>query len=226
MDVIATAQQGLRNAVATLGTATSEEHLKRLFRIVPSVLFCFDGDAAGRKAAWRALEQHCRTCRTGAAHASCSCRTAKIRTPRSRRGHRRLSRPHPAALAATGRLLLPATERRSRSTLHGRQGSPGHARRTAHRKDSGQQLARADAPAPRRDHWTERRSTAAHGRCAVAAPSSTPTYDDYTYYDASPAYGEPDHFEPPELVQPQPRSSKPGKKEWKKDWKKTARVQT
>ncbi|MFR0309054.1 DNA primase, partial [Escherichia coli] len=54
MDVIALAQQGLRNAVATLGTATSEEHLKRLFRIVPSVLFCFDGDAAGRKAAWRA----------------------------------------------------------------------------------------------------------------------------------------------------------------------------
>ncbi|SFW48168.1 DNA primase [Pseudomonas sp. NFACC19-2] len=56
MDVIALAQQGLRNAVATLGTATSEEHLKRLFRIVPSVLFCFDGDAAGRNAAWRALE--------------------------------------------------------------------------------------------------------------------------------------------------------------------------
>ncbi|HGM5580052.1 TPA: DNA primase [Pseudomonas putida] len=56
MDVIALAQQGLRNAVATLGTATSEEHLKRLFRVVPHVLFCFDGDQAGRKAAWRALE--------------------------------------------------------------------------------------------------------------------------------------------------------------------------
>lgn len=56
MDVIALAQQGLRNAVATLGTATSEEHVKRLFRLVPSILFCFDGDPAGRKAAWRALE--------------------------------------------------------------------------------------------------------------------------------------------------------------------------
>ncbi|MBU3057214.1 DNA primase [Pseudomonas indica] len=56
MDVIALAQQGLRNAVATLGTATSEEHVKRLFRLVPSILFCFDGDQAGRKAAWRALE--------------------------------------------------------------------------------------------------------------------------------------------------------------------------
>ncbi|WP_009877418.1 DNA primase, partial [Pseudomonas aeruginosa] len=56
MDVIALAQQGIRNAVATLGTATSEEHIKRLFRLVPSILFCFDGDQAGRKAAWRALE--------------------------------------------------------------------------------------------------------------------------------------------------------------------------
>ena len=56
MDVIALAQQGLRNAVATLGTATSEEHIKQLFRIVPGILFCFDGDQAGRNAAWRALE--------------------------------------------------------------------------------------------------------------------------------------------------------------------------
>lgn len=56
MDVIALAQQGLRNAVATLGTATTPEHIKRLLRIVPSITFCFDGDNAGRKAAWRALE--------------------------------------------------------------------------------------------------------------------------------------------------------------------------
>lgn len=56
MDVIALAQQGLRNAVATLGTATSSEHIKRLFRMVPNIVFCFDGDNAGRKAAWRALE--------------------------------------------------------------------------------------------------------------------------------------------------------------------------
>jgi DNA primase len=56
MDVIALAQQGIRNAVATLGTSTSEEHIKRLFRLVPQILFCFDGDKAGRSAAWRALE--------------------------------------------------------------------------------------------------------------------------------------------------------------------------
>ena len=56
MDVIALAQMGIRNAVATLGTATSGTHLKRLFRMVPEVVFCFDGDKAGRTAAWRALE--------------------------------------------------------------------------------------------------------------------------------------------------------------------------
>jgi DNA primase len=56
MDVIALAQMGIRNAVATLGTATSARHLTRLFRLVPEVVFCFDGDDAGRSAAWRALE--------------------------------------------------------------------------------------------------------------------------------------------------------------------------
>lgn len=56
MDVIALAQMGIRNAVATLGTATSGHHLSRLFRVVPEVVFCFDGDNAGRTAAWRALE--------------------------------------------------------------------------------------------------------------------------------------------------------------------------
>ncbi|KXU39418.1 DNA primase [Ventosimonas gracilis] len=56
LDVIALAQAGLCNAVATLGTATSEQHIKRLLRLAPSILFCFDGDSAGRKAAWRALE--------------------------------------------------------------------------------------------------------------------------------------------------------------------------
>ncbi|MCG5499667.1 DNA primase [Ectothiorhodospira lacustris] len=57
MDVIALAQFGLRNAVATLGTATTRDHLERLFRVVPHLVFCFDGDRAGREAAWRALEQ-------------------------------------------------------------------------------------------------------------------------------------------------------------------------
>lgn len=55
MDVIALAQSGISYAVATLGTATSTEHLERIFRVVPEVVFCFDGDEAGRKAAERAL---------------------------------------------------------------------------------------------------------------------------------------------------------------------------
>jgi DNA primase len=56
MDVIALAQNDIHYAVATLGTATTPEHLKRLFRIAREVVFCFDGDRAGRAAAWRALE--------------------------------------------------------------------------------------------------------------------------------------------------------------------------
>jgi DNA primase len=57
MDVIALAQQGITNCVATLGTATTAEHLQQLFRCAPEIIFCFDGDRAGQTAAWRALEQ-------------------------------------------------------------------------------------------------------------------------------------------------------------------------
>jgi DNA primase len=56
MDVVALAQWGLGHAVATLGTACTEDHVRRLMRFTDSVVFSFDGDAAGRKAAARALE--------------------------------------------------------------------------------------------------------------------------------------------------------------------------
>ncbi len=56
MDVVALAQYGLRNVVATLGTATTADHLEKLYRATPEVVFCFDGDRAGRAAAWKALE--------------------------------------------------------------------------------------------------------------------------------------------------------------------------
>jgi DNA primase len=56
LDVIALAQFGVPNACATLGTATTREHLERLFRFAPEIVFCFDGDRAGRDAAVRALE--------------------------------------------------------------------------------------------------------------------------------------------------------------------------
>jgi DNA primase len=57
LDVVALAQAGVPAPVATLGTAVTAQHLESLFRAVPRVVFCFDGDAAGRKAAWRALEE-------------------------------------------------------------------------------------------------------------------------------------------------------------------------
>ncbi|MBV8502669.1 MAG: DNA primase [Paucibacter sp.] len=56
MDVVALAQHGFGNAVATLGTACTAEHVHKLFRFTESVIFSFDGDAAGRRAAARALE--------------------------------------------------------------------------------------------------------------------------------------------------------------------------
>ena len=56
MDVVALAQFGLGYAVATLGTATTPTHVSKLLRLADELVFCFDGDAAGRKAAWRALE--------------------------------------------------------------------------------------------------------------------------------------------------------------------------
>ena len=56
MDVVALAQHGVEYAVATLGTSTTPTHAQKLFRLTDTVVFCFDGDNAGRKAAWRALE--------------------------------------------------------------------------------------------------------------------------------------------------------------------------
>ncbi len=55
MDTVRLHQAGLSYAVATLGTATTPEHLRRAFRLVSELVFCFDGDRAGRAAAWRAL---------------------------------------------------------------------------------------------------------------------------------------------------------------------------
>ena len=56
MDVIALAQFGIKNVAASLGTAATVEHMEKMFRITNKIIFCFDGDMAGGKAAWRALE--------------------------------------------------------------------------------------------------------------------------------------------------------------------------
>jgi len=65
VDVVRLAQSGIAYAVATLGTATTPEHLNRLFRVTSEVVFCFDGDRAGRAAAWRALENALEHARDG-----------------------------------------------------------------------------------------------------------------------------------------------------------------
>ena len=65
MDVVRLHQAGITYAVATLGTATTPEHLSRVFRICNEVIFCFDGDRAGRAAAWRALENSLSQIREG-----------------------------------------------------------------------------------------------------------------------------------------------------------------
>jgi DNA primase len=57
MDTVRLHQSGVDYAVATLGTATTADHFRRIFRLVPAVVFAFDGDRAGRAAAWRALQQ-------------------------------------------------------------------------------------------------------------------------------------------------------------------------
>lgn len=221
MDVIALAQQGLRNAVATLGTATSEEHLKRLFRIVPSVLFCFDGDAAGRKAAWRALEATLPNLQDGRRARFLFLPDGEdpdtlVRAEGTDAFRARIQQ-HSQPLADY--FFQQLSEEADPRSLEGKahlatlaapliEKIPGNNLRALMR----QRLAEI----------TGLNGEALQHMAAapVSAPSSTPTYDDYTYYDASPAYGEPDHFEPPEPVQPQPRNGKPGKKEWKKDWKK------
>jgi DNA primase len=67
MDVVRLHQAGITYAVATLGTATTQEHLNKIFRITSEVVFCFDGDRAGRQAAWRALENALPLARDGRA---------------------------------------------------------------------------------------------------------------------------------------------------------------
>jgi len=57
MDVVALAEHGVKTAVATLGTAINNRQIESLFRVCKNLVFCFDGDAAGKKAAWRALEE-------------------------------------------------------------------------------------------------------------------------------------------------------------------------
>jgi len=65
MDVVALAQHGINYAVASLGTATTTEQIQKTFRTTHEIIFCYDGDNAGKKAAWRALENTLSVIRDG-----------------------------------------------------------------------------------------------------------------------------------------------------------------
>ncbi|MBB2496745.1 DNA primase [Aquipseudomonas ullengensis] len=234
MDVIALAQQGLRNAVATLGTATSEEHLKRLFRLVPSVLFCFDGDAAGRKAAWRALESTLPSLQDGRRARFLFLPDGEdpdslVRAEGTDAFRARINQ-HAQPLAEY--FFQQLSEEADPRSLEGKahlvtlaapliDKIPGNNLRTLMRQRLGEitglngealnQVARS-APAP-----------------VTAAPSND--YSGDSYYDAQPDYGDiadyANHIEPPadEGFEPKKNWKKGEGKPWKKDgnWKKGGR---
>ena len=213
MDVIALAQQGLRNAVATLGTATSDEHLKRLFRLVPSVLFCFDGDGAGRKAAWRALEAALPNLQDGR-------RARFLFLPegedpdtlvRAEGTDAFLARIQQQAQPLADYFFQQLSEEADPRSLEGKahlatlaapliEKIPGNNLRALMRKRlseitglQGEALQQLPNP----------------------APSTTTEFDDSAYYDTSSAYDDSSLYAPSE-----PTQKRGSKKEWKKDWKK------
>ena len=214
MDVIALAQQGLRNAVATLGTATSDEHLKRLFRIVPSLLFCFDGDAAGRKAAWRALEATLPNLQDG--------RRARFlflpegEDPDSlvrREGTDAfLARIQQQAQPLADYFFQQLSEEADPRSLEGK----------AHLATLAAPLIEKIPGANLRTLMRQRLAeiTGLHGdalqQMSAAAPSAAPHYDDSAYFDTSTGHEEDAYYAPPEPSQ----AKRSDKKEWKKDWKK------
>lgn len=214
MDVIALAQQGLRNAVATLGTATSDEHLKRLFRIVPSVLFCFDGDAAGRKAAWRALEATLPNLQDGRRARFLFLPEGEDPDSLVRRegtdAFRARIQQHAQPLADY--FFQQLSDEADPRSLEGKahlatlaapliEKIPGNNLRTLMR----QRLA----------ELTGLQGEALQ-QLAAAPQAAPPRSDDNAYYDTDPDYGQGDYYEPPSA----PQRPREGKKDWKKDWKK------
>ena len=214
MDVIALAQQGLRNAVATLGTATSDEHLKRLFRVVPSVLFCFDGDAAGRKAAWRALESTLPNLQDGKRARFLFLPEGEDPDSLVRREGTDafLARIQQQAQPLADYFFQQLSEEADPRSLEGK----------AHLATLAAPLIEKIPGANLRTLMRQRLGeiTGLHGdalqQMSAAAPATATQYDDSAYYDTSTGHEEDARYAPPETTQPK----RSGQKEWKKDWKK------
>ncbi len=214
MDVIALAQQGLRNAVATLGTATSDEHLKRLFRVVPSVLFCFDGDAAGRKAAWRALESTLPNLQDGKRARFLFLPEGEDPDSLVRREGTDafLARIQQQAQPLADYFFQQLSEEADPRSLEGK----------AHLATLAAPLIEKIPGANLRTLMRQRLGeiTGLHGdalqQMSAAAPATAAQYDDSAYYDTSAGHEEDARYAPPETTQPK----RSGQKEWKKDWKK------
>ena len=138
MDVVALAQLGFANAVATLGTACTADHVQKLFRFTDSVVFSFDGDGAGRRAARKALD--------AALPFATDVRTVKFLFLPAEHDPDSYIREHGqegfAAYVSQGRAAEQLPDRRRRRRLR-----PGHRRRP---RPHGQQCAPAVEPAARR----------------------------------------------------------------------------
>ena len=214
MDVIALAQQGLRNAVATLGTATSDEHLKRLFRIVPSVLFCFDGDAAGRKAAWRALESALPNLQDGR-------RARFLFLPEGEDPDSLVRREGTDAFKARiQQQAQPLADYFFQQLSN--EADPRSLEGKAHLATLAAPLIDKIPGANLRALMKQRLGeiTGLHSetlqQMTNSAPAVASNHDDSAYYDTAANRDDGDYYAPPE-VDPPKRNSK---KEWKKDWKK------
>jgi DNA primase len=121
MDVVALAQLGFPNAVATLGTACTPDHVQKLFRFTDAVVFSFDGDAAGRRAARKALDGALPYATDVRRSSSCSCRPSTTRTATSANLARTLLRTHVSEATPLSRFLIDsASEGCDLATAEGR----------------------------------------------------------------------------------------------------------
>ena len=174
MDVVALAQHGIDYAVATLGTATTPVHVQKLFRQSDRVIFCFDGDAAGRKAAWRALENALPVLADGKNAGSCSCPTARIRTTSCAGAARRRSRRWSSARCRPPSSCWPSCRAQHPPDLGRRARRAGDRGAALLRRAHGAGAGRAPAPPPRRSHRPAGGGIARASGTHPAEPESRP----------------------------------------------------